>query len=132
MEEEKEVAKILVADDDEAALRHALRALREYEVVGVGDGAMALELIERNDFSLVVLDARMPGLDGLEVCGRLRSDERTRDIPILLLTEPGASSDEEEGRKRGADDCLAKPCDPEELRGRARALLEKGRGKGAV
>jgi two-component system, OmpR family, response regulator MprA len=117
--------RILVVDDDRAvreALRRAL-TLGEYEVQGAEDGAQAIELVAQALPDAVVLDVGMPGIDGLEVCRRLR--RLGNRVPILMLTARDAVSDRIDGLDAGADDYLVKPFDVDELKARLRALLRR-------
>ena len=118
-------AHVLVVDDDEgisAALRRAL----EYEGLRVSlakDGYAALDEIRRQSPDLVVLDLMLPGLDGFEVCQRLRA-ERSGTL-VLMLTARDAMADRVRGLDAGADDYLIKPFAYEELLARVRALLRR-------
>jgi two-component system, OmpR family, response regulator MprA len=119
--------KILVVDDERAvrdALRRALE-LQGYEVDLAADGAEALARLEANGHpDAVVLDILMPGIDGLEVCRRIR---RSGDsVPVLMLTARDAVGDRVEGLDAGADDYLVKPFALEELLARVRALIRRG------
>jgi two-component system, OmpR family, response regulator MprA len=117
--------RILVVDDDRAvreALRRAL-TLAGYEVQLAESGEEALELIVRAAPDAVVLDIGLPGIDGLEVCRRLRrAGER---VAILMLTARDAVSDRIDGLDVGADDYMVKPFDVGELKARVRALLRR-------
>lgn len=116
---------VLVADDDEAVRRSLTHALtREgYDVSVASDGLRALEAASGGRQDAVVLDIMMPGLDGLEVCRRLRAaGDRT---PILMLTARDLVGDRVAGLDAGADDYLVKPFALEELRARLRALLRR-------
>ncbi|MEV4392881.1 response regulator transcription factor [Nonomuraea sp. NPDC049607] len=116
---------VLVADDDEAVRRSLTHALtREgYDVSVAADGLRALEAATGGRQDAVVLDIMMPGLDGLEVCRRLRAvGDRT---PILMLTARDLVGDRVAGLDAGADDYLVKPFALEELRARLRALLRR-------
>ena len=118
-------ATILVVDDDRA-LRDALRrvlALDGYEVRTAEGGAEALDAISSSLPDAVVLDVGMPGLDGLEVCRRLRRLQNR--LPVLILTARDAIEDRIDGLDVGADDYMVKPFDVGELRARLRALLRR-------
>ncbi len=117
--------RILVVDDDRAvreALRRAL-TLGGYEVERVEDGEGAIESVAEGVPDAVVLDLGLPGIDGLEVCRRLRL--LGNRVPILILTARDAVGDRIEGLDAGADDYLVKPFDVEELKARLRALLRR-------
>jgi two-component system response regulator MprA len=117
--------RVLVVDDDRAvreALRRAL-TLAGYEVRPAASGAEAIELVVQAVPDAVVLDVAMPGMDGLEVCRRLRL--LGNRVPILMLTAREAVSDRVAGLDAGADDYLVKPFDVEELKARLRALLRR-------
>ena len=115
---------ILVIEDD-AAIRDLLRrglAYENYKVTSAADGASGLVSARDNPPDLVILDWMMPGLDGLEVCKRLRS---ASDVPILMLTAKDSVSDRVLGLETGADDYLVKPFAFPELLARVHALLRR-------
>jgi DNA-binding response OmpR family regulator len=116
---------ILVADDDPDVLQFVLYRLRHsgYGAVGAQDGEEALQLVRDRSPDLVVLDVMMPKLDGNELTRRLRAQEQTRGIPIILLTARAQETDVASGFDAGADDYLRKPFNPDELVARVRALL---------
>ena len=121
--------KILVIDDDEKARQLAQVVLRsrDYQVVVAKDGSEGLALATKEGPDLIVLDVVMPGMDGFEACDRLKKDERTRGIPVLMLT---ATDDVELNRKAfgvGAAACLTKPYRPEALTSAIEALLASKR-----
>jgi two-component system response regulator MprA len=118
-------ARVLLAEDDRGVRESLVRALRfeGYDVLGVPDGARALEAAEQDEPDVVVLDVMMPMVDGLTVCRRLR--ERYRSLPILLLTARHEVSDRVAGLDAGADDYLVKPFALDELLARLRALLRR-------
>jgi len=104
-------ARILVVDDEPdlvELLRHHLQR-EHYEVVVASDGEAALAEARRRIPDLVVLDLMLPGIDGLEVCRRMRSDTRTQHIPIVMLTAKGEETDAVIGLAQGADDYVRKP-----------------------
>lgn len=117
--------KILVADDEQAVRESLRRSLsfNGYDVVLAEDGAEAVELIEKEQPTLVILDVMMPQMDGLEVCRTLRSSGDDR--PILLLTARDGVSDRVAGLDAGADDYLPKPFALEELLARVRSLFRR-------
>lgn len=118
-------ARILVVDDDaeiRASLRRAL-AFEGYAVVVAADGEEALRLVSDRPPDLVVLDLLLPGLDGLDVCRRLRSADDS--LPIVLLTARDAVADRVAGLETGADDYLVKPFAFEELLARIRVRLRR-------
>ncbi len=117
--------KLLIVDDDRAvreALRRAL-TLAGYEVQLAEDGEQALEQIVQSIPDAVVLDVGLPGIDGLEVCRRVRL--LGNRVPILLLTARDAVADRIDGLDVGADDYMVKPFDVGELQARLRALLRR-------
>jgi two-component system response regulator MprA len=119
-----ERARILVVDDDSriaASLRRAL-VYEGYEVEVAADGPAALTAARDRPPDLVVLDLMLPGLDGIEVCRRLRDGD---DVPILMLTARDTTADRVRGLDTGADDYLVKPFDYDELLARVRALLRR-------
>jgi phosphate regulon transcriptional regulator PhoB len=91
----------------------------------VGDGKQALDLIVREPPELVVLDLMLPGLDGLEVCRRLRGNLSTRGIPVIMLTAKAEEVDRIVGLEMGADDYVPKPFSPRELVARVKAVLRR-------
>ncbi|HEY2398659.1 MAG TPA: response regulator transcription factor [Solirubrobacteraceae bacterium] len=117
--------RLLVVDDD-PAVREALALvldLNGFDVSTAVDGREAIRTLEVESHDAVVLDVLMPGLDGLEVCRRLRAaGDRT---PVLMLTARSEVSERVEGLEAGADDYLAKPFAREELIARLRALLRR-------
>jgi two-component system, OmpR family, response regulator MprA len=121
---------VLVVDDERAvrsALRRAL-ALEGYRVDEAEDGDRALDFLRARTADAVVLDVLMPGVDGLEVCRRLRAaGDRT---PVLMLTARESVEDRVSGLDAGADDYLVKPFALEELLARLRALLRRSSANG--
>ena len=91
----------------------------------MGDGKQALELIARDHPDLLILDLMLPGLDGLEVCRRLRGNTATRSIPIIMLTAKAEEVDRIVGLEMGADDYIPKPFSPRELVARVKAVLRR-------
>jgi phosphate regulon transcriptional regulator PhoB len=91
----------------------------------VADGRQALDLIVRDHPDLIILDLMLPGIDGLEVCRRLRSQSATQRIPIIMLTARGDEVDRIVGLEMGADDYVPKPFSPRELVARVKAVLRR-------
>jgi len=119
-----EPAKILIVDDlpQNIRLLEAVLEPRGYDVVSAGSGAEALAIVGDDDIDLVLLDILMPEMDGYEVCRRLRDDEATRFLPIVMVT---ASGEQEKltAAEAGADDFVTKPFDHAELLARVRSLV---------
>ncbi len=127
-------AKILAAEDapDEARVLIDFLGAQGYTVIQAADGEEAVikARVERPD--LLLLDVRMPGLDGFQVCERLKSDPATADIPIFMLTGAGAIDDRVRGLSLGAEDYLTKPYDFEELAARIAARMRNKRSTDAL
>ena len=120
-------SRILVVDDDanvsEVVSRYLLREGFSVEVVG--DGRTALDRALADPPDLVVLDLMLPGIDGLEVCRRLRA---LAPVPVIMLTARSDESDRVIGLELGADDYITKPFSPKELVARVRAVLRRASG----
>lgn len=118
-------SKILVADDEPGIVRLLKTYLSHagYEVITAYDGEKALQLIKENAFDLILLDVRMPKLTGYEVCERIKSDKKTRFIPVVMLTALAEVEDKVKGLETGADDFLTKPVDMNELLARVKSLI---------
>jgi two-component system phosphate regulon response regulator PhoB len=116
--------------EDEADIRELVsyNLLKEgYQVASVASGEEALALIESKPVDMVLLDLMLPGVDGLTVCRRLKSDARTEHIPIVMLTAKGEEPDVVAGLNLGADDYITKPFSPNVLIARVRAILRRSR-----
>ena len=118
--------KVLIVDDQEAniMLVEATLAPQGYKIIGARDGERALGLVATDPPDLILLDVMMPGVTGYEVCARLKEDERTRLIPVIMLTALGDLEDKIRGIEAGADDFLTKPFHQAELSARVRSLLK--------
>lgn len=116
--------RVLVVDDEPSLAQTVSYTLRRegFEVLTAGDGLAALEAVRSHPPDLIVLDLLLPGLDGLELCRRIR---RRSAVPILILTARGDEVDRVVGLEVGADDYLAKPFSMRELVARIRALLRR-------
>ncbi|WP_163269792.1 PleD family two-component system response regulator [Chelativorans alearense] len=118
-------ARILVVDDIAANLRLLeARLLAEYyEVVTARSGQDAIEICECSKVDVVLLDVMMPGMDGFEVCRRLKSDPATTHIPVIMVTALGQPADRVRGLEAGADDFLTKPAKDLQLLTRVKSLV---------
>jgi two-component system phosphate regulon response regulator PhoB len=118
---------ILLVDDEEDIVELLkLNLLREgYKVLTCGTGEQALEIARSKLPSLMILDLMLPGIDGLEVCKRLRSDPKTERIPIIILSAKGEEADIVTGLELGADDYVTKPFSGKVLVARVRRVLRK-------
>ena len=123
-------ARILLADDN-TDMREYLRRLlsTKYEVEAVADGESALEASHREKFDLVLSDVMMPKLDGFGLLKALRADEKTRTIPVILLSARAGEESRVEGMGAGADDYLVKPFSARELMARVEAHLNLQRAR---
>jgi DNA-binding response OmpR family regulator len=122
---ERDRPLVLAADDDEDILELvAFRLERSgYTVLQARDGEQALELARAERPDLAVLDVMMPKMDGFELTRRLRAEEATSRMPIILLTARAQDADVDRGFESGADDYLRKPFSPQELSTRVQAIL---------
>jgi putative two-component system response regulator len=116
--------RILVVDDDAAVTRFLQRLLSQhgYEVEIAHDGESALGFIEARPPDVLILDMILPGLTGLELCRRLKQDEATRLLPVVLVSGHDEQAKRVEGLAAGADDFLSKPVNSQELIARVRSL----------
>jgi DNA-binding response OmpR family regulator len=122
--------RILVADDDDG-LRQLLRLIlaREgFEVFEAANGEQALALAAAVDPAVILLDVMMPGLDGYDVCRRLKSDQRTGDVPVVFVSAAEDVVRRNELHKLGAAACIKKPIGPRDLVARVNAVLNRRNG----
>lgn len=120
--------RTILVIEDEADILEVLKynlSKNGFDVLTAESGEKGLDLAGGKIPELVLLDLMLPGVDGLEVCRQLRSRERTRNIPIIMLTAKGAESDIVLGLTLGADDYLSKPFSPTELVARIKAVLRR-------
>src|SRR6266513_124475 len=119
--------RILVVEDDQDIAELVARYLSKagFATDRVSSGRDALDAIAAKAPDLLVLDLMLPHLDGLEICRRVRANEHTANIPIIMLTARAEESERIVGLELGADDYLAKPFSPSELVARVRALLRR-------
>jgi two-component system cell cycle response regulator len=118
-------ARILVVDDIAANVRLLeARLTAEYFIVETAtSGQMALDMVARAPFDLVLLDVMMPGLDGFEVCRRIRANPQTAQLPVIMITALDQTSDRVRGLEAGADDFLTKPVSDVQLITRVKSLV---------
>src|ERR1700678_2640766 len=117
-------ARILVVDDIEANVRllEAKLTAEYYDVISASDGPTALAMAASEKPDIVLLDVMMPGMDGFEVCRRLKEDPLTRHIPVVLITALDGRADRINGLEAGADEFLTKPIDDIMLFARVKSL----------
>ena len=116
--------KILIIDDEEI-VRRVLRSLLNkegYEVIEAEDGGAGVELAKKEDPDVILMDLRMPVMDGLKACRLLKKDKKTKNIPVLVVT--AISESKMEAIKAGIDDCVNKPFNAEELSIRVKSMLK--------
>ncbi len=125
--QEKQQLKVLVVDDEDNIIELIRLGLRYegFQVEVASDGEQGITMAQRINPDLVILDVMMPGIDGLEVCRRLRANPTTQDVPILMLTAKDEVGDRILGLQTGADDYLTKPFDFYELLERIKAILRR-------
>jgi putative two-component system response regulator len=118
-------ATVLVVDDDEQNRRYLDRLLTRlgHHVHTASDGTTALRFLQEKAADLILLDVQMPGLDGFEVCGRIKEDAATRLTPVVLITGLSDRDSRIRGIDAGADDFIHKPIDSGELTARVRSLV---------
>ncbi|HBH12168.1 MAG: Phosphate regulon transcriptional regulatory protein PhoB (SphR) [Clostridiales bacterium 38_11] len=121
-------SKILVVDDEKNILeliRFNLE-LNQFDVITATDGEVAISMIKaESDIDLIILDLMLPTIDGIEVCKILKRDEKTKDIPVIMLTAKGTETDKIFGLEIGADDYVTKPFSVKELTARVKAQLRR-------
>ena len=121
-------SKIVVIEDEVDILEVINYNLSKegFDVCSALDGEEGLALIKKEVPDLVLLDLMLPGLDGIEICRKLKTDYSTRSIPIIMVTAKGEESDIVLGLGMGADDYMVKPFRPRELMARIRSVLRRG------
>ncbi|WP_367322609.1 response regulator transcription factor [Streptomyces sp. HUAS ZL42] len=123
------MARVLIADDD-ADIRDlvAFKLTQSgHQVTAVEDGMAALRAVREELPDLALLDIRMPGMSGLDVCRELRSEPETATLPVIMITARSQEGDVEVGFAAGADDYIIKPFSPRELSSRVQAVLTRVR-----
>ena len=125
------MAVILIADDEARIRRLVSDFLKRdgHTMLEAEDGTMALELLrQHNEIDLAILDVMMPGADGFAVLKSIRQDERTRRLPVMMLTARAEELDQLHGLQGGADDYVTKPFSPLVLCARVKNLLARATG----
>lgn len=118
-------SRVLIVDDDPNALEILSRLLsrEDYECRTVDSGQGCLDILARESFDVIVLDVMMPNMDGLQVCEKLRANQTTRAIPVILLTAKDDMETRSRGMALGVSEFLTKPLNKQELFTRIRAQL---------
>lgn len=103
--------RILVIEDEESllSLQTIILGSRGYEVIGAMDGTVAMEAIQRQLPDLVLLDIMLPGMDGFEICRRIKENPASRGVPVLMLSARKGAADREKGMAAGAAAYITKP-----------------------
>jgi twitching motility two-component system response regulator PilG len=122
--------RILVAEDEESLLKLQTIFLtsRGYEVEGVTDGFAAIDAVQRQLPDLILLDIMLPGLDGFEVCHRIKENQAGRNIPVVMLTAKKGAADREKGLAAGAAAYITKPFRTSEVLALVEKLLVSSNG----
>lgn len=115
------MVKLLIADDEPDIRQLICRAAQAagYQTCEAADGEEAIELCQKQDFDVIVMDVMMPGIDGFAACEEIR---RFKDIPVLMLSARGAEYDKLRGFEAGVDDYVVKPFSPKELMARIQVI----------
>lgn len=123
--------RILIVDDEEDILELVSYNLAKegYHVTGALNGEDALKKVQSENFDLIVLDLMLPGIDGLEVAKRFKSNPKTEQIPIVMLSAKGEEADIVTGLELGADDYITKPFSPRVMIARVRTALRRKTSK---
>jgi DNA-binding response OmpR family regulator len=121
---------ILLVEDDANVASLLIRSLSEegYEISLAPDGTTGLEMAMSNDFDMIILDIMLPGINGLEICRKVRASGNNK--PVLMLTALGTTQNIVTGLDSGADDYLVKPYKLAELQARVRSMMRRGSGVG--
>ncbi len=125
-EAENDIAKILVVDDNEQNLELIQAYLEDIKckTIPAADGIVALDIIKKNKPDLVLLDVMMPKMSGFEVCRRIKNNDATSDIPVIMVTALSEMGDIERAIESGTDDFLSKPVNKLELLTRVKTMLK--------
>jgi len=122
--------KILVVDDEKDVVDLLAFNLKNagFQTIAAYHGEEALAKIKKDAPALILLDLMLPGLDGVEICKRLKKDAATADIPVIMLTAKGDEVDKVLGLELGADDYITKPFSPREVVLRVKSVLRRAKG----
>ena len=129
------LTKVLIVEDEPAQLELTQKALvmhSAFQLSHAGSGQEAFKRLNEEVPDVILLDLGLPDCDGLDVCRRMKEEERFRWIPVIMLTGRSTIVDKITGLEVGADDYLTKPCDPGELVARIRAVLRRKQALGPV
>jgi len=120
-------ARILIVEDEPAqrTILYYNLSREGYQIVEAADGDEAILLVQENEFDLILLDWMLPEVSGIEICRRLKRGQKTKDIPIIMLSARGEDADKVRGLDTGADDYLSKPYSLPELLARVRSQLRR-------
>ncbi|MCX5777484.1 MAG: response regulator [Candidatus Firestonebacteria bacterium] len=121
------IKKILIMDDEPDVRKMVTGRLKKagFDVIEAANGERGLEMLLSEKPDMVLLDLAMPGLDGAAVCRRIKADNATKNIPVMLFTASIIKPISESAKEMGADDYIAKPFDSKELLEKIRMLLSK-------
>ncbi len=121
------MTKILLVDDEPtiSTLTRIMLENEGYKVTEVQDGAECLEILGKQSFDLILLDVRMPGEDGWEICKKIKADKKTLDIPVVMFTVRSSLEDVKRSKEAGAIFQINKPFASEELLGTVKKALKK-------
>jgi DNA-binding response OmpR family regulator len=124
--------KIMVVDDEPDMLEMVSFRLKKggYDVITAINGDECIKKAKEEYPDLIMLDVLLPGISGFEVAKRLKIDEETKDIPIMMVTALIGEDVENKGKERGADYFISKPFDPEDLLAQIKTILKNGNKKG--
>lgn len=122
---EKKTVLVVEDEEDILALLHFNLLKAGYDVVCAADGEEGLSKIEEQQPDLLLLDLMLPGIGGLEICRKLRADEKTAKLPIIMLTARGEEADVVQGLEMGADDYMTKPFSIKVLLARIQTVLRR-------
>lgn len=121
------MTKVLIAEDSLTDAKYIESILSEqgYELVFARDGEETEELVKRNNFDLIILDVVMPKKNGFQVCREIKKNEKTKHIPVILVTSKREEADKYWGKMQGADEYVTKPFEPIDLLVAIRKCLKK-------